>query len=418
MPVDRFEPARGTGEEIERGHEHQRKAVVQAPHPCSDQPHVVVEREPAHEHVARRRPERHGHGLQRGDHVAVAEHHPLGAAGAAGGVLEEGGRGFVEGRALPKPAVPIEPGHVDHRIEPRDLRGQQLRDPEGGGEGHEGAGPRVREDPRVAPHVVFELAQPRGRVDRHRDRPGDLHREEGREVVEAGGQHQRRGLARRKPPVGEAGRDVLGAIHQRREGDPRRLALRSVELDVDAPAVAAGVEIDRFEQRPGAGGDRVRRFRPRFVIADRRRHPPAPAAGQERRQQLPRRLRVGHDGFGDRDSERAFEPREQLHAREAVEPEIAVERAVEGDVGARAEMGVELGDDLSHRRDERLRVGGLRLGRCFLRAVGHGARDRRDSARVRDGDVMIPHRPFPAVARFVVLRLLLLPRARSIRPVG
>ena len=308
MPVDRFEPARGPREEVERGHEHQGKPVVQAPHPRPDEPHVVVEREPAHEHVARRRPERDGHGLQRGDHVAVAEHHPLGAAGAAGGVLEERGGGPVEARALLQPAVAVEPGHVDHRVESRNLRGQQLRDPEGGGEGHEGAGLRVREDPRVAPHVVLELAQPRGRVDRHRDRPGDLHREEGREVVEAGGQHQRRGLARRESPVGEAGRDALGTFHQGGERDPLRLALRSVEIDVDAPAVAEGVEIDRFEQRPGAAGNRVRRFRSGFVIADRRRRPPAPAAGQQRRQQLPRRLRVGHDGLGDRGPERAFEP--------------------------------------------------------------------------------------------------------------
>ena len=264
MPVDRFQPARGPREEVERGHEHQREAVVQAPHPRPDQPHVVVEREPAHEHVARRRPERHGHGLQRGDHVAVAEHHALGAAGAAGGVLEERGGGLVEGRALPQPAGLVEPGHVEHRIEPRDLRGEQPRDPEGGAEGDEGPGPGVREDPRVAPHVVFELARTRGRVDRHRDRPGHLHREEGGDVVEAGGQHQRRGLARRESPVGEAGREVLGALHQRGERDPRGLALRrigrSVQLDVDAVAVAVRVEIDRFEQRRDAGGDRVRRL--------------------------------------------------------------------------------------------------------------------------------------------------------------
>ena len=116
----------------------------------------------------------------------------------------------------------------------------------------------------MAPHVVFELAWPRRRIDRHRDRPGHLHREEGGEVVEAGRQHQRRGLARREPPVGEAGGEVLGALHQRGERDPHGLSVRcigrSVQLDVDAVAVAARVEIDRFEQRRGGGGDRVRRL--------------------------------------------------------------------------------------------------------------------------------------------------------------
>ena len=215
MPVDRFQPARGAGEEVQRGHEHQREAVVQAPHPRPDQPHVVVERQPAHEHVARGRAQRGGHGPQRGEHVAVAEHHALGAAGAAGGVLKKRGRGLVEGRALPQPAVPVEPGHVEHRIEPWNLRGQQPRDPEGGGEGDEGPGPGVREDARVTPCMVFELARPRGRVDRHRESPrpsaprGRPRGSRGRWAASAPrtgparapGWRGRRRCARRAPPV-------------------------------------------------------------------------------------------------------------------------------------------------------------------------------------------------------------------------
>ena len=288
-------------------------------------------------------------------------------------------------RAFPEPAVAIEPGDVDHRAEPRNLRGQQPRHPEGGGEGDERPHPRVRQDARVTAHVIFELVQPRGRIDRHRDRARHLHREEGREVVETGRQHQRRGLTRLEPAVGEAGRDALGAVHQRGERDPLGLSVRCIEFDVHAFAVLVRVEVHRLEQGRGAGGDRIHGSPPRFELrlaaAHRHRRPLAPIAGPQRRQQLPRRLRVRHHRLGDGGAERALEPREQLHAREAVESEIAIERAVEGDLGTCAEMGVKLGDDLAHRRDQRLRVEGPWLGRFFLRAIGHGARHRRDGAR-------------------------------------
>ena len=209
--------------------------------------------------------------------------------------------------------------------------------------------------------MILELARARGRVDGHGDRAGHLHPEEGREVVEAGGQHQRRAPAGLEPPVDEAGRDVLGTLHEVGERDLHGLAVRGPELDVHAVPVVVRVEVHRLQQRRGAGGDRVHRVEPCLAAAHRRGATGAPFAGQQRRQQLPRGLRVRHHRFRNPGAEPALEPREQLHARQAVEPEIAIERAVERDLGTRAEMGVKLGHDLAHRREQGVRIEALRL---------------------------------------------------------
>ena len=118
VTMNGLQPARRTCEKVEWRHENEGKAVVQAAHPGTDQSHVVVERQPAHEDVARSRPERDGHRPERGEHVAVTQHDALGVAGAARRVLEERRRGFVEGRTLPVPAGAVELGDLDHRAEP------------------------------------------------------------------------------------------------------------------------------------------------------------------------------------------------------------------------------------------------------------------------------------------------------------
>ena len=148
-----------------------------------------------------------------------------------------------------------------------------------------------------------------------------------------------------------------------------------------AVPVMARVEVHRLQQRRGAGGDRVHCVEPCLSAAHRHGAAGAPFAGQQRRQQLPRGLRVRHDRFRNPGAEPALEPREQLHARQAVEPEIAVERAVERDLGTGAEVRVKLGHDLADRHEQGVRIEVLRIDRFFLRALGHDARHRRESAR-------------------------------------
>ncbi len=90
VAVDRAQPAFGARQERERRHHHQRNREVQARQPGADQPHVVIQRQPAHEHVVVPDGDRLADGADVGEQVGVREHHALRVAGAARGVLEEG----------------------------------------------------------------------------------------------------------------------------------------------------------------------------------------------------------------------------------------------------------------------------------------------------------------------------------------
>jgi hypothetical protein len=89
--VDRPQPAGGAGEERQRGHDHERDAGVEAEQPGADQPHVVVERQPADEHVGGLELAGLAHRADVREQVRVAEHHPLGVTGAPRGVLQQRG---------------------------------------------------------------------------------------------------------------------------------------------------------------------------------------------------------------------------------------------------------------------------------------------------------------------------------------
>ena len=79
-----------------------------------------------------------------------------------------------------------------------------------------------------------------------------------------------------------------------------------------------------------------------------RGHGGAPAGAGQRAPQVARGFGAHEQFLGQRDVEIAFEPREQLHAREAIEPELAVERAVEADALRARLAAVNLGDERLH----------------------------------------------------------------------
>ena len=164
---------------------------------------------------------------------------------------------------------------------------------------------------------------------------------------------------------------MLRTLHERGEAHRIRSAVGSAELDVHAVAMVSGVEVHRFEQRGGVGGYRNHLFELRLVGTDCRRLPPSPVAGQHRRQQLARGLGIRHHRFGDSGSESALEPGQQLHPRQAVESEVPVERAVQGDSFTPPQVRMKLGDDLAHRFDERLLVHSARRGR--FPPIGHAS---------------------------------------------
>ncbi len=90
MVVDRPQPAGRPGQEAQRRHDHQGETMVQAAQTGADQAHVVIQRQPAHEHIVGSGRHDRAHGAQVGQQVGVSQHHALGVTGAAGGVLQEG----------------------------------------------------------------------------------------------------------------------------------------------------------------------------------------------------------------------------------------------------------------------------------------------------------------------------------------
>ena len=129
MLGDRLEPCAGAPEV--GWQEHQGRAGVERAEGEADEPHVVIEREPAHEAVGGCHADRLDHHPDGGHHVPVAQHDPPGHRRAAGGVLEEAD--LVLGRldrrrhgGARRPARPVSGGAGDpapRHARPRRRRG-------------------------------------------------------------------------------------------------------------------------------------------------------------------------------------------------------------------------------------------------------------------------------------------------------
>ena len=81
-------------------------------------------------------------------------------------------------------------------------------------EGDEHLGAGGLEDAGLAPQVILDLAAPGGRIERHGHAARELDAEEGREVFEAGGEHDPHGLPRPHAQPGETGGHGAGAGEQ------------------------------------------------------------------------------------------------------------------------------------------------------------------------------------------------------------
>jgi hypothetical protein len=87
MPVYGPQPALRPGEKGERRHDHQLHGVIETPEPCPDQSHIVIEGQPAHEDIPGIRPDRRAIRPDIREEVGMGQDDPLGAAGAARGIL-------------------------------------------------------------------------------------------------------------------------------------------------------------------------------------------------------------------------------------------------------------------------------------------------------------------------------------------
>ncbi len=89
IAVNRPQPAFRTRQKAQRWHHHQLDGVIQAAQPCTDQPHVVVERQPADEHISGDHPHTGAISTYVRQQIRVRQDNALGIAGAARGVLQK-----------------------------------------------------------------------------------------------------------------------------------------------------------------------------------------------------------------------------------------------------------------------------------------------------------------------------------------
>ena len=123
-------PARRPGGEVLRGAEHQRRPGRHGQGQQPDQPHVVVQRQPRHQHVVVGiELGRLGDGVEVGPQDVIGEHHALGVAGRPAGELQDHEPVGVLVGARPRRGIAAgEVGERDHRGVPGlgDHEGGQL----------------------------------------------------------------------------------------------------------------------------------------------------------------------------------------------------------------------------------------------------------------------------------------------------
>ncbi len=344
MAMNRPQPPLRPDEERRRRHDHECAGMVEAAQPGADEAHVVIERQPADEHVRRHGADRLAHRADVGQQVRVRQHNAFGVARAPRGVLQQGDvvgacgaqRQRVRGREL---------GGADHSGERGYARLQPRPDAPRGAVGDQQAGGRIAEDPGLASEVLLDLSEARGRIDRHRHRSREEHAEEDREELEAGRQHEgdrvSGGHAAIDEPAGDAARlgEQLGV-------SPCTGTSLVLEVNMHAAAMALGVPHEHVDQRPRVVGPRVGGYRGRR--GDRREA--APVAGlHQRREQLAHGLRGDRLVFTHMRPGASFKAEQQLHSCEAADAQVALERAPWRD--RHPPSGVELRDELTHDRE-------------------------------------------------------------------
>jgi len=330
VAVHRAQPACRAREKVLRRHQHERHAVVEAAHPGADQAHVVVQRQPADEHVGRPGADRRARHADVGQQVGVREHHALGLAGAARRVLQQrgvvraarrGGRLAAAGRELIDRGDRAQRRHAGAQ----DARGRQHARVD---DQQHSAG--VVEDRRLAAQVVFDLRRAKRRIDRHRRAAGEQDAAECGEEVQPGRQHQRHAVAGCHTFALQPGGDRAGARRQFAVRERRDHCVVVAEQgDVAVPRRARGVPLQHLhERRRGARRFEAGRRRGRRCGRLVARNPARRRRGQ-RAHQVARRLRLLHQPFGHAHAEGLFQAQHQLHARQAVDAERALELVVE-----------------------------------------------------------------------------------------
>jgi hypothetical protein len=243
--------------------------------------------------------------------------------------------------AKPVPLAPAKSAGVrTTRLQPeRERLGFRYRD-------HERCA-GILQDADVTRHVVLDRGQPRRRIERHRDATGEQNTIEAVQVFARGGQHDGHCLTRSEPGFREARRVTERGFVQHRVGERILLAF-VVQVNRQATGLARDMPFERFGERAGlVRQSDIRRVREVGDAMVGRVRGLARGAEQEA-QQIARRFGGRERPLGQAHRELALQAQDQLDSRQAVEPEIPVERAVERDADVIASPGFahDAGDDL------------------------------------------------------------------------
>ena len=324
----------------QRRHQHQWNAMVQRAEPCADQAHVVVQRQPGHEHVVGRDlrclPQRPDVGQQ----VGMREYHPLRIAGAAGRVLQKGD--VIRLRAVVRRSRCV-----------GGLGGQFLRRDDGGQTRYcrlQHAGHRlglrhgddehrfgIGQDVRMPFQMVFDLRQPCRRIDRHRNPACHHHAEKAGQIIASGRQHQCHALPWLQSVRGQAGGDRACRVEQIAVADRVFVMLLVMQQYVDPLRLVRDVPFQHVEQGLRAVGHAGRAGIGQCAGELRRLFLHSLS---EKAQQIARGL-----GFRQRfdrqfNAERLSHAQHQFGPRQAVERQVFLERGMQRDLMGATRMRV------------------------------------------------------------------------------
>ena len=331
MAVDRPQPALRAREKRERRHAHQRKAEVKTGQPRADETHVVIQRQPAHEHVAGIGARHMAHGADVREQIGVRQHHALRVAGAARGVLQE--RDVIRenlGQCRARARVRQLAGG-EHALQRIELRAQQQR--HGFRFRHRDHETRagIGEYRGVPAHVVFDLRQAHRRVDRHRHSAGEQNAEEAEEIITPGRQHDRHRAGGLEAALDQSCRDRARAVSQLRVADSLFPLVVAIEVYLQSGGMLCDVPVEHR-------GQRQRRFRNAVRAARGKGHDGLVGervAPRVRRQhaadQIARRLDGVQRLVRQTHPEHAFSALHELDASQAVESQVPLQRTIERD---------------------------------------------------------------------------------------
>ncbi len=183
----------------------------------------------------------------------------------------------------------------------------------------------------MASQVVFDLCQAHRRINRHRHAAGDEHAEEAEQIVAAGRQHDRGRLAWLQTGVLKPRGHVFRALQKLAVRHRLLLATVVKQVDVGALRLMPGMPLEHLNQRLGILW-RSACFLERDGCFDGDcARASVRTATTQQPQQVARGLDAGEDLFGQRHAEAVFDAGQQLDAAQAIETEVTLEPAVEGD---------------------------------------------------------------------------------------